>query len=267
MESTFFMTKKIPSVVSAHPLLLQGTPLTLEVVTNITSSTIATSETDSLPNSPNSNSPVASPIATRDYTFHLFPKLPLEIRRMIWKDSLPHGRRVCLSTPLHLHDKITQQKYPTALHVNRESRQMALDHYLILSHYAESRFLWTSFAVLPLCFDPALDYLHISVTDTFYSDLEDIAQRLLEKSPGLFRKVTKLEINIMKCGLHSWWTWRSGWTHGVLALQHGREIGISMLKYFQKLRSVELRASNWSHGSDPEYFPWTVSQEREGYRM
>lgn len=61
--------------------------------------------------------------------FKLFPKLPLELRRAIWRYSLP-GRRVVEG----LYDDGTGQFWsrcpiPTALHVNSEARGVALETY------------------------------------------------------------------------------------------------------------------------------------------
>ena len=65
--------------------------------------------------------------------FKLFPKLPLELRLMVWKLSLPEGRVIkfstirALSANKHL---IVDQKLPTPLlHVNQESRLEALQAY------------------------------------------------------------------------------------------------------------------------------------------
>jgi 2EXR family len=76
-------------------------------------------------------------------TFTCFDKLPLDIRRMIWKMGLPRRRFINLDsfmfagtnsgflrTVLQKHDP----KLPTALRVTQESRKVALEHYTIMSN-------------------------------------------------------------------------------------------------------------------------------------
>jgi hypothetical protein len=188
---------------------------------------------------------------------------------MIWKASFPRRRGVCLATPLTLHNKGAQRQYPIALHINRESRQTVLEHYIILSHYIKERLLWNTLSVLPLCFDPVRDSLYVRIRPMFYSELKDVAQILLEKAPGHFNKITKLEIHIAphKGCLWSW----SSWFHGILAMHNGRDMMVGMLKFFQKLEFVQLvvplEFQDLLYRSALRYFPWDSVWEKEKYRV
>ncbi|KAH7378068.1 hypothetical protein BKA64DRAFT_648788 [Cadophora sp. MPI-SDFR-AT-0126] len=54
------------------------------------------------------------------HAFPFFSRLPLEIRRMIWRRMLPKGRRIWLSNKLNTKDYRTNT-IPTGLSINRES--------------------------------------------------------------------------------------------------------------------------------------------------
>ncbi|TGO55423.1 hypothetical protein BCON_0092g00060 [Botryotinia convoluta] len=68
----------------------------------------------------------------RNATFHPFPRLPLEIRRMIWRTALPGPRNVALK-----HFCLKNPEYPTV----RESLDVASETYTLTfgSLGAESR--------------------------------------------------------------------------------------------------------------------------------
>jgi len=65
--------------------------------------------------------------------FKLFPKLPLELRLMTWKLSLPDGRVIkfsTITTPPGNKHLIVDQRLPIPLpHANQESRSEALQAY------------------------------------------------------------------------------------------------------------------------------------------
>jgi len=209
-----------------------------------------------------------SPQPLEELTFPLFPNLPLELRRKIWTATLPRPRGISLATPLSLHQKGAQHPYPIALHLNRESRQLVLSHYIILCHYVNDRFLWPSFAVLPLCFDPARDSLTVHIKPLFYSELKTVARTLLEKTPKLFSKITRLKIQIFQ---RNGYARTTIWSHGTLDALSGRDLLVGMLRYLQNLERVEILVKQeemqW-YGAHGELFvPWASRWEIGAYRL
>jgi hypothetical protein len=66
--------------------------------------------------------------------FTLFPKLDLLLRQRIWAHALPGPRVVDIRRywlPPKIHGYLTTTAPPTILHVNRESRSVALQHYAL----------------------------------------------------------------------------------------------------------------------------------------
>lgn len=86
-----------------------------------------------------SSNPVANPDNESHRSFTLFPKLPIEIRLMIWRSTFPRNGS------FDLHDLASrpfpQERHPSGfeplfsapptLYANRESRQETLKHYFI----------------------------------------------------------------------------------------------------------------------------------------
>jgi hypothetical protein len=70
-----------------------------------------------------------SVIENKDAKFTLFPKLPAELRRMIWHRSLPGPRVVEVLFADRYGFCFSPCPIPTALHVNREARDIALESY------------------------------------------------------------------------------------------------------------------------------------------
>jgi hypothetical protein len=209
-----------------------------------------------------------SPQPIEEPTFPLFPHLPLEIRRKIWTATLPRPRGINLATPLSLHQKGAQHPYPTALHLSRESRHLVLCHYIILCHYVKDRLSWPSFAVLPLCFDPARDSLTVHIKPLFYSELKTVARTLLEKTPKLFSKITRLKIQIFQ---RNGYARTTIWSHGTLDALSGRDLLVGMLRYLQNLERVEILVKQeemqW-YGAHGELFvPWASRWEIGAYRL
>ncbi|CZS93657.1 uncharacterized protein RCO7_09477 [Rhynchosporium graminicola] len=124
--------------------------------------------------------------------FAFFPKLPAELRLMIWELALPGERIVRIqefveSSP---HDRILQAyqcigskaRVPTLLHVCHESRTLALKHYTII---LKNRLL------KPTYFNPDLDtLLFASLSDLFkFAQPDDLYQSVRLSQfihPGLY---------------------------------------------------------------------------------
>jgi hypothetical protein len=65
-----------------------------------------------------------------DPTFHLFPKLPTELRFAIWELAFPGPRTITPMLPGgEIEDLSSRPQNPSTLYVNNESRQIALKHY------------------------------------------------------------------------------------------------------------------------------------------
>lgn len=176
--------------VSASLLLLKGTRLTIRGSGDSRSKNTTWKTIHSFrPHSSN-----FSTASSNSFIFQPFDRFPNEIKRMIWRNTLPPGQKVHLSTPLYLYKIGPKQQYPAALHINHLSRQIVLEHYVIWAHHIKSRILWSECAVLPLCFDPLLDYLHVDIAATFYYDLKELVKYLLMKSSSLIYDFSKLEI-------------------------------------------------------------------------
>ena len=92
--------------------------------------------------------------------FTLFPKLPLELRRKVWRESFPAGRHVSLDT-----NSGSSPRLPTSLRVNRESRAETLRFYIVLfkSDLHKDKKI-TQQNEIPFCFNPARDSLWLSIS-------------------------------------------------------------------------------------------------------
>jgi hypothetical protein len=160
--------------------------------------------------------PHPCPPSTESAIFHPFPKLALEIRRMIWKETFPPEQMVSLIIPKEYYQKRKDQQrpLPVALHVNQESRQVTLENYVILSHFTNERFpTFGCPSALPVCFDPARDRIATTLNILFYkTELKDIAQKLLKKTPRLATKLREITVEVDFHGLkfRAWHIWSLG---------------------------------------------------------
>jgi hypothetical protein len=125
--------------------------------------------------------------------FHPFPKLPLELRTMIWRYAFPRGRKV-------LYDRGCWREYivckfsgytkfirsftppPAVFLVNKESRAIALSAYI---------------RILPLSLkSQAATYLHLDL-DTFVikdnDDLQDLSMDRAHDDPAFVETLGKIQ--------------------------------------------------------------------------
>jgi hypothetical protein len=91
--------------------------------------------------------PGKSPINTLA-KFTLFPKLPFELRRIIWRYSLPRRRVVDVLSDDKTGECKSPCPIPTALHVNSEARGVALESYeLVFSTQKANAMVYFDFSV------------------------------------------------------------------------------------------------------------------------
>jgi hypothetical protein len=191
---------------------------------------------------------------------------------MIWTETFPPGQVVHLVMPKEFYQKRKDQQSPSpvALHVNQESRQVTLENYVILSHFTHERFpTFGCPSVLPVCFDPARDRIATHIATLFYkTELKDIAQRLLKKTPRLASKLTEIAVEVEFNGLECW-HWHI-WSLGTLDVQNGRYFMAGMLPYFTNLQYIDLYLRSHDKPSEQRknsrYYPWKSLEEIEGYR-
>jgi hypothetical protein len=216
--------------------------------------------------------PHPCPPSTESAIFHPFPKLALEIRRMIWKETFPPEQIVSLVIPKEYYQKRKDQQrpLPVALHVNQESRQVTLENYVILSHFTNERFpTFGCPSALPVCFDPARDRIATTLNTLFYkTELKDIAQKLLKKTPRLATKLRDITVEVDFHGL-KFWAWHI-WSLGTLDVQNGRYFMAGMLPYFTNLQYIQLYLGSdhkptEQRKNSPSY-TWESLEEMEGYR-
>jgi len=134
-------------------------------------------------------------------TFTCFPKLPLEMRRMIWKASLPS--RQCINLDTFLFSAREQEDRspffaternptpPTALHISQESRAVALEHYTVMFN----PWMTEQQIHMPLCIDPKVDLLHMSIWGMFVTPRDyPVALWSSARYTDCFRNIQNLEI-------------------------------------------------------------------------
>lgn len=179
-------------------------------------------------------------------TFTCFPRMPTEIRQMVWVIALP-GRRLINLVP-HSHDGGYRQsirdkrdpKLPITLQVNRESRHVTLKHYRI--SYQRPRPSTNPLVYNPLerhagarcmCVDPNVDMFYIDMKECFNSETR-VAELYLQ-DPECFNSIRTLEIR------RAYWLDIATDPLEPLALQY---LQSGALKYFPGLHA--LHAVAWS---------------------
>jgi hypothetical protein len=123
-----------------------------------------------------------------DKMFTLFPKLPIELRLLIWEMALPGPRVLKTSLPWDLDAEIRwnltpSEKSPAILFSCHESRTVALNHYQPLSYER------LPFGANFQYFDPSIDILfhacYLSIFDSL--DTRDVLSLIAACIPGLQR--------------------------------------------------------------------------------
>lgn len=89
-------------------------------------------------------------------TFHLFQRLPIELRNIIWRASFPPGRRIKVAWGR------TNHPAPVTFHINKESRAESMCH-----HESLFTFRRAGFELTPVYFRAAVDTLMISDLGVF----------------------------------------------------------------------------------------------------
>ncbi|KAH7378065.1 hypothetical protein BKA64DRAFT_714564 [Cadophora sp. MPI-SDFR-AT-0126] len=130
----------------------------------------------------------------------LFPKLPLELRLMVWKLALPRGRLIALRDELYklfAGNNEGRPPLPISLHVNQESRRETLTYYEL---FHREEFLSTLVKgsgdrrrpqIRPVCFSPTRDYFHMWQTDDRWGMREFLRVR-----PDAINRISRLLVKL-----------------------------------------------------------------------
>jgi len=146
--------------------------------------------------------------------FTLFPKLPLELRRMIWTLALPDGRKVLFG---RLKWKVSTEEtyqstdarhpqFPVLLRVNSESRRLTLENYILPCHDGPFRAFrqrkstevspGKTISASTTCFDPARDLLCFTADGAFLQDnVLQWVKYYVKKYPTRMARIREIEIS------------------------------------------------------------------------
>jgi hypothetical protein len=165
-----------------------------------------------------------------DPTFHLFPKLPTEIRFDIWELAFPGPRHITPILPYGWsEDLIFRPQNPATLYVNKESREITLMYYKkIETPTYGSRYI--NFAV---------DYVRL--------EFEIFEYRTRDEEPE----------DSFLTGLHTWKNWPADPRHTIV------EQFRSLKDAFANTRSLEVHHSDspwiWIRDFDKLLYEWLPS--------
>ncbi|KAG4437338.1 hypothetical protein IFR05_007190 [Cadophora sp. M221] len=149
--------------------------------------------------------------------FIVFPKLPLEVRLMIWRFAFPPGRHAILdlNTFAHLHvarygEAPDERRrfgieshcpLPKTLYINSESRCETLRHYCVLYRPKEA---FAGKQLRPFCYNPALDIGAICDSSLWNPQVGSSYPHLMllrQVAPEIFARIKTIEV---------WdWIWES----------------------------------------------------------
>ncbi|KAJ5046765.1 uncharacterized protein L3040_003993 [Drepanopeziza brunnea f. sp. 'multigermtubi'] len=122
-----------------------------------------------------------------------FPKLPVELRLMIWRLSFPPSRLV----RLHPTFNSSQDPLPVALRVNQESRREGLRHYYMVQRPPDARFSkYAYFYPRQVCINPKIDSVYISFLHlvVYPEEASDFIRALVCSNIACFRLLQDLEL-------------------------------------------------------------------------
>ncbi|EPE28492.1 hypothetical protein GLAREA_09613 [Glarea lozoyensis ATCC 20868] len=212
------------------------------------------------------NRTIRTAFRKRSPDFHLFSKLPMEIRLQIWEHSMvPRVHELHPCAKLY-NERMTfrsnSAQTPTIFHVNRESRSVAMKNYQLME-YDPTRGL-SGKGILRFFFNPVLDTL------------------LLNSLMGLFMMFVLLEEEVEYAGTMRGWqtvafdaeraqliTLLSG-IHGHRPQPRIKEIFPSLKQLiiafdYTSRGKTRFRTSVWpgENGTTLKEFPWPVMESRE----
>ncbi|CZR56864.1 uncharacterized protein PAC_06753 [Phialocephala subalpina] len=141
--------------------------------------------------------------------FQLFADLPIEIRRMIWRECFPNSRSVNITPPCHV--RVCHRSYcrpqtrarryplPITLHINSESRQETLQNYTIILWKISENERQVS---QQLVFDPKRDNLYLRCCCAMGPMISDLDRKKLSRwikflqnaAPNAFERIERIEI-------------------------------------------------------------------------
>jgi hypothetical protein len=159
-----------------------------------------------------------------DQDFHPFPKLPIELRLQIWRETFPKARNVYLG--VQCCNRRPCADLPVMLMVSRESREETLRHYIIFSqlevnnldskdrnhpHHRNPSFI---------CLNPSMDNIYMEffhLFDKIKPSCNKLISTIRAKFPRQFSRIHKLhiyncvwcEVFIRRSCCDSTGTWRS----------------------------------------------------------
>ncbi|KAI9049636.1 hypothetical protein LZ554_006661 [Drepanopeziza brunnea f. sp. 'monogermtubi'] len=124
--------------------------------------------------------------------FTCFPRLPLEIRRLIWRATLPGRRIVSLTPSFYDGARAPHAELPVASFINQESRSVASKHYYLLFQQVRTAIRPTVAARRLICLSPAVDQVVISCIELRqdFAVLTDLHRDY----PECMEAITSLEI-------------------------------------------------------------------------
>jgi len=187
-------------------------------------------------------------------------KLPIEIRLKIWR-FVPGPQHVSLMPcctgqkeecgkgkcgPNDEFGRKVSVKLPVTLHINRESRAVALKHYTLL--YPQQAYpvdLRKPCMSRPVCFDPTIDSLYMTESCFFYKKW---FLWLFDRKPELMRAIRYLEVREVE-----FLKWNAFATNYLLDFHYLTEWPI-----FQGLKILTITVKKTTTGDNPR-----ATQERE----
>ncbi|KAJ5033357.1 uncharacterized protein L3040_008475 [Drepanopeziza brunnea f. sp. 'multigermtubi'] len=182
--------------------------------------------------------------------FTCFPRLPLEIRRLIWKATLPGRRIVSLTPSFYDGASAPPAELPVAFFINQESRSVASRHYYLMFQQVCTAIRPIVAARRLICLSPAVDQVVLSCLE-LQQDFAVLTD-LHRDHPECIEAITSLEIR--DTGWFKVMTLRRrGGLHG-LAPQPGMKGLLFYLKSLQHINVIPHQGQDFAE-----------AEERSGY--